>query len=36
MSLSKVVNFKQYYLHPKTNSDNMHICLKFMFKKSMQ
>ena len=35
MSLSKVVKSKQCYLHPKTNTDNMHIhvCLNFIFKK---
>ena len=33
MSLSKVVKSKQCYLHPKTNTDNMHIsCLNFIFK----
>ena len=33
MSLSKVVKSKQCYLHPKTDTDNMHICLNFIFKK---
>ena len=33
MSVSKVVKSKQCYLHPKTNTDNMHICLNFIFKK---
>ena len=33
MSLSKVVKSKQCYLHPKTNTDNMHICLNSIFKK---
>ena len=33
MSVSKVVKSKQCYLHPKTNSDNMHIYLNFIFKK---
>ena len=32
MSLSKVVKSNQCYLHPKTNTDNMHICLNFIFK----
>ena len=33
MLLSKVVKSNQCYLHPKTNTDNMHICLNFIFKK---
>ena len=33
--MSKVVKSKQCYLHPPTNTDNMHIhvCLNFVFKK---